>query len=240
MNNESSPQAQLADEELDRLEALLDEPALAEAMRLDEIQAYLCAALSGPQAIAEEDWLADTLGGDEALVSEPGQQAAELLRRFAAALEAELAAGEPPVLLLYPHEDGDNAASDYAPWCQAYLAGVDAAEDDWFEFLGETDDESEDSEEITYLDERLFPLMVLTGEAEAAARENGEEWPQDEEREQIETDCQDDLPLAVTEIYRFWAAKRGPAIRRDEAKIGRNEPCPCGSGKKFKQCCGAS
>ena len=26
-------------------------------------------------------------------------------------------------------------------------------------------------------------------------------------------------------------------IRNREAKIGRNEPCPCGSGKKFKQCC---
>jgi uncharacterized protein YecA (UPF0149 family) len=22
-------------------------------------------------------------------------------------------------------------------------------------------------------------------------------------------------------------------------KVGRNEPCPCGSGKKFKNCCGA-
>ncbi|MEK9984096.1 MAG: SEC-C metal-binding domain-containing protein [Opitutae bacterium] len=21
-------------------------------------------------------------------------------------------------------------------------------------------------------------------------------------------------------------------------KVGRNEPCPCGSGKKFKKCCG--
>ncbi len=26
---------------------------------------------------------------------------------------------------------------------------------------------------------------------------------------------------------------------RPEPKIGRNEPCPCGSGKKFKKCCGA-
>ena len=24
-----------------------------------------------------------------------------------------------------------------------------------------------------------------------------------------------------------------------EKKIGRNEPCPCGSGKKYKKCCGA-
>ena len=28
----------------------------------------------------------------------------------------------------------------------------------------------------------------------------------------------------------------GP-IKREEPKIGRNEPCPCGSGKKFKKCC---
>jgi hypothetical protein len=28
-------------------------------------------------------------------------------------------------------------------------------------------------------------------------------------------------------------------IRRTAPKIGRNDPCPCGSGKKFKKCCGA-
>ncbi len=33
------------------------------------------------------------------------------------------------------------------------------------------------------------------------------------------------------------AAAAAP-IRRDVPKVGRNEPCPCGSGKKFKQCCG--
>jgi len=26
---------------------------------------------------------------------------------------------------------------------------------------------------------------------------------------------------------------------RSQPKIGRNEPCPCGSGKKYKKCCGA-
>ena len=32
----------------------------------------------------------------------------------------------------------------------------------------------------------------------------------------------------------------GPAeepYRRETPKVGRNEPCPCGSGKKFKKCC---
>ena len=28
-------------------------------------------------------------------------------------------------------------------------------------------------------------------------------------------------------------------IRREAAKVGRNDPCPCGSGKKYKKCCGA-
>ena len=27
-------------------------------------------------------------------------------------------------------------------------------------------------------------------------------------------------------------------VRRELPKVGRNEPCPCGSGKKFKNCCG--
>ena len=27
-------------------------------------------------------------------------------------------------------------------------------------------------------------------------------------------------------------------IPKTSTKIGRNEPCPCGSGKKYKQCCG--
>jgi len=35
-------------------------------------------------------------------------------------------------------------------------------------------------------------------------------------------------------------AKGSPApVRVTKPKIGRNEPCPCGSGKKFKKCCGA-
>ncbi len=35
-------------------------------------------------------------------------------------------------------------------------------------------------------------------------------------------------------------AKGEKTVRRDEAKVGRNEPCPCGSGKKYKKCHGAN
>ncbi|NLF80400.1 MAG: hypothetical protein GX572_04315, partial [Clostridia bacterium] len=29
-----------------------------------------------------------------------------------------------------------------------------------------------------------------------------------------------------------------PVRKSNEQKIGRNEPCPCGSGRKYKNCCG--
>jgi uncharacterized protein YecA (UPF0149 family) len=28
-------------------------------------------------------------------------------------------------------------------------------------------------------------------------------------------------------------------LLRQSVKVGRNDPCPCGSGKKYKKCCGA-
>jgi uncharacterized protein YecA (UPF0149 family) len=31
--------------------------------------------------------------------------------------------------------------------------------------------------------------------------------------------------------------KAQPVVR-EAPKVGRNEPCPCGSGKKYKKCCG--
>ena len=41
----------------------------------------------------------------------------------------------------------------------------------------------------------------------------------------------------VTGTNKDDSTSKGPYQRKD-AKIGRNDPCPCGSGKKYKQCCG--
>lgn len=38
------------------------------------------------------------------------------------------------------------------------------------------------------------------------------------------------------ELYR--EQKKSGTVVRSEKKVGRNDPCPCGSGKKYKQCCG--
>ncbi|MDO4834240.1 MAG: preprotein translocase subunit SecA [Bacillota bacterium] len=43
----------------------------------------------------------------------------------------------------------------------------------------------------------------------------------------------DSAPAAVPE-----RARKQETVRREQPKIGRNDPCPCGSGKKYKHCCG--
>ena len=46
------------------------------------------------------------------------------------------------------------------------------------------------------------------------------------------------LPEAEQEAGQQAEAPQQPMVR-DAPKVGRNDPCPCGSGKKYKQCCGA-
>lgn len=37
-------------------------------------------------------------------------------------------------------------------------------------------------------------------------------------------------------MKRMFEEPKEPYVR--DVKIGRNDPCPCGSGKKYKKCCG--
>jgi SEC-C motif len=57
------------------------------------------------------------------------------------------------------------------------------------------------------------------------AASDGDEEPLDEMVDFLEADG------------RKAASQKPLPIRRGGAKVGRNDPCPCGSGKKYKQCC---
>ena len=51
-----------------------------------------------------------------------------------------------------------------------------------------------------------------------------------------------EVAACVAELYELTLPLRYKvdAVRRATPKVGRNEPCPCGSGRKFKQCHGAA
>ncbi len=59
-----------------------------------------------------------------------------------------------------------------------------------------------------------------------------------QQRWQKEAIAQENIDLSIDEekANDFNYYEQQP-YQRDEPKIGRNEPCPCGSGKKYKKCC---
>jgi SEC-C motif-containing protein len=42
----------------------------------------------------------------------------------------------------------------------------------------------------------------------------------------------------VEGVWKYVDGTNQQPIRRQSPKVGRNDPCPCGSGKKYKKCCG--
>jgi hypothetical protein len=93
--------------------------------------------------------------------------------------------------------------------------------------------------------ERLVELCEELGrhdEAQAAELELREldtryarRWPASDKHDSIlATDFPESWPLSMEDTD---ADDDLPADTRRTRKVGRNEPCPCGSGKKYKKCC---
>jgi uncharacterized protein len=221
----------LTDADLDRLEELLEaEVFQGEAMRLDEIQAMLCAVVSGPQPVAPAVWLSEALGkGLEAGGNPDVEAALELLMRLNNDLAAALLNDETIAPVLYPLDETCEAY-DYEAWADSYVFGAGLA-GDWYELAGKHADD---------LSELLEPMFMLNGMLKEDAEKNGERWFPPAEEARLISDIQENLPVIVQTLYNFWRNTRsGGTVQREEAKPGRNDPCPCGSGKKFKQCCGS-
>ena len=67
-----------------------------------------------------------------------------------------------------------------------------------------------------------------------------------EEKLVFDTEMDGDTTVAIQHELDHFIGKllidheeiKGETVTRESPKVGRNEPCPCGSGKKFKRCCG--
>ena len=86
----------------------------------------------------------------------------------------------------------------------------------------------------------LIPILALCGD-----EEGGSPLELDPEEDADLLDQAPDLiPVCVADMHGFWKERCGrPAAastgRAKSPKVGRNDPCPCGSGRKYKRCCGA-
>jgi uncharacterized protein len=219
-----SQEAALSQEELDALEALLGSDVFHDdAMPLDAMQGLFFALAAAPDIVVPSRWLPVALGEEPRYASgDQAQQVLELVMRYYNQC-VHAAATDDFALLLYRREDG---TEDLATWCAGYLEGVDAATPGWHE-AGDPDE----------VNELLFPFIVLAGELPEKEKRQFRpaEW-----RDLVKS-CEGTIGDAIVEVREYWKALRNPpqTVRRGSPKTGRNDPCPCGSGKKFKQCCGA-
>lgn len=205
-----------------RLQTLLDAHSEnGSTMRCDELQGFMTALISGPDALKSGNWLPEALG-DAAFSSEEQQEIEQLALLMADDMRVKLSAKTLPDLWLYNDEAG---LPDFFTWCNAYLYALDVVETDWFEAAN-----NEEFEDLFY------PIMALAGIYDED--ENGQTVMTISETEL--TQLQSELPHIVLDIYSFWQAviNKPKTVRREGGKVGRNDPCPCGSGKKAKACCG--
>lgn len=218
--------------ELDRLETLLaSEIFKNEAMTLDTLQGFLCAVISGPDLIPPSVWLAEALGESPEYPS-PAQaeETMGLMMKFYNTVASTLANKEDFDLILYNLEENPDEL-DYVPWCDGYVFGSQIGETNWFEAAGEYAEDLGDKMEVFFL---------LSGLLKEDALERKEPWLSEKEEKRRMALAREAFPATIGTIYQFWLAQRtiSSPMRRESPKVGRNDPCPCGSGKKFKQCCG--
>lgn len=207
-------------EDRQQLADLLDFEAVdGKGMRSDEVQALFVALISGPDEFVIEEQLCNILGERE-LDKGTEEKILILLKKLAQSISKQLKEATFTDLWLYNHKPNE---FDYATWCNAYLYALEITSTDWFAR------EDEDFEDLFY------PIMALAGVYDATETEAAVIHIDAKERLQL----QQILPANLCSIHQYWQVIQNTpqTIKRSGIKVGRNDPCPCGSGRKYKACC---
>lgn len=227
-DGESGPvfPSQLTDDEIDWLDGfLVSRQAPSTTMPLEMVDGFLTALAIGPETVPKPAILAEIWGtgnGQQPAWDSPEQEAhvLGLLDRHALGI-AEMAAAKGPIEPLLASVTDDEMALE---WAAGFQAGIEARASAW-----------EPIERNKRGNNLLMAIFALTGEDDD---DDGAEDLTPEARAEIV----EDLPILLQMIAAFWrdgaAALPGQTPARS-TKVGRNVLCPCGSGKKYKKCCGA-
>ena len=82
--------------------------------------------------------------------------------------------------------------------------------------------------------QKLFHIQIQRDESEAAAQQMADKQAKRRPRPTIESGGGATLAAGAQ------ASSEPQPMRRAQPKVGRNEACPCGSGKKYKKCHGVA
>jgi uncharacterized protein len=221
----------LSDAELKQLAEFLANLKNKDALTLEGLDGFFCALIAGPDLIMPSEYLPLVWGGessDEAVFADPAEANAILsliMRHWNSIVEEletytvyELLIGEP---------DGHGVPG--RQWARGFMRGVALRRNAWRElFTNENEGQ-------------LHTIQLVAGEIDPGFPP--EPLPAETTERLIVW-----MGAGLGRAYRHFAKlRRGAArasheegvFRRQAAKVGRNDPCPCGSGRKFKRCCGA-
>ncbi len=212
---------------------LLSDRAPPNSMLLSTLDGFLTGIAVGPEAIDESEWLPVIFGEVEPRFADPEERNSligTILERYD---EIQLLISENDLNPIFWVDR--NGKQFPAEWAGGFMQAMALRKDEW-EWVLKSD----------RYGRLLGPILAVCRDA------NGERLlppPDDAEQAMSDDEIANLIPNCVLAIARGWSRKRGKrgavpsALRsfvpsRAGPKVGRNGPCPCGSGAKFKKCCG--
>jgi uncharacterized protein len=207
-----------------------------DTMTIDILDGFLTATIIGPVTLRMSEILNEIWGEEGSPEFETTAQAERiigLIFRHMNDIIHQLQADTGELELVFNYRDFEgHEYTDAESWAYDFMQGVKLKQSDWQPLLDDA-----------HGAEMLRPIHLL-GSDEALT---------DEAHLLTETPAQrgelsEQIPDSVIGIYHYWLPYRQAVAERTIAttferahpKTGRNDPCPCGSGKKFKKCCGAA
>lgn len=230
----------LSDKEMDELDSFLMSDATSnEIMLLDCLDGFLTAIVSGPVMLKPDEWIPRVWGptAEDAPTFESDAQAERiigLMMQHLSGITWNLHQDPEhfePVFDTHVYVDDEREYVDGEMWAYGYMTAINMHRDSWKALF-----ESKHGAEV------LRPIYLL-GSADVTQEEE-ELTKTPAQREELSRQ----IPASVGWIYKFWAPNRraiaertsGKTFADESPKQGRNAACACGSGRKFKKCCGAS
>lgn len=199
----------------ERLVALLEaDDAPKGRMTLSMLDGFIAALTVGPDIVLPSQWM-PLVWGPEGPVFENQDEAQAMLTALMHFYNDIVGCIHDRSYT--PVFDTDaNGKTDATCWCLGFLKGMEPHHAQWRRFIDSNNG--------------YFLLPVY---AHIPALTEGAVTPDDIEG----FDPDVDIPFMITRLYDHWRAETAESTFSSGVKAGRNDPCPCGSGRKFKRCC---
>lgn len=221
----------LNDAELDRLGGFLKSCKGGKAMNVEQVDGFFAALIAGPETVMPSEYSPEVFGGEMSDVCEfsSPEEANEifgLMIRHWNTIAGALFNREVYVPFLLEDENGVAHGND---WARGFMRGMHMRHDGWAQLVNDEENGG-----------CLIPMMMLCHEHD----KDPEMRPKPiapEKREDIIVH----MAAGLVGAYRYFrrhqeaygVSRLAPETGRTTSKVGRNDPCLCGSGKKYKKCC---